>query len=510
MHQFLHVRRILFSLLFLSVLLTGYSIYYKVKYWNFGLTPNKMTDVFIVDAHITFDAFGGSVKVSLATPKSDSEFKILNEEASAKGYTFEKSTEDGRAVFKANNKVGRQNIYYRLTLYDNEDSRGKVREDSSIKVQKPIYDEQQVQLIDSIFEATKEVEGNLAQKIILIFNEQPLNESVLALLPVKASLKTKAEFMIDLLALKNLPARLVRGVYLEESKKESTADLMLEVYEGNRWRLYNLKTAEEGMPKNFVPFQRGAVSLLDVEGGSNSNVRFSVLRSVTSSFAMAEHRSKLTSTGKLYAFSIYNLPLFKQNILKWLMVFPLGILVVVLMRNVVGVPTMGTFTPMLVAMSLVQTGFFAGLLCFSIIIFIGLLLRALLSKLNLLLVPRISSVVIFVILIIEMMAIIGEQFELSVSSSAVFFPIIITAWIIERASISWEEEGPKNALTEIFYTLLTAILTYAVIASEYIRHFTFAFNEINLVILFTVMLLGTYTGYRITELKRFYPLVKEK
>ncbi|MBO7605288.1 MAG: hypothetical protein J6S61_02320, partial [Elusimicrobiaceae bacterium] len=34
--------------------------------------------------------------------------------------------------------------------------------------------------------------------------------------------------------------------------------------------------------------------------------------------------------------------------------------------------------------------------------------------------------------------------------------------------------------------------------------------EINLVILFVVMLLGTYTGYRLTEIKRFYPLVKDK
>ena len=93
------------------------------------------------------------------------------------------------------------------------------------------------------------------------------------------------------------------------------------------------------------------------------------------------------------------------------------------------------------------------------------------------------------------MAVIGHNFDIEVSSSAVYFPIIITAWIIERLSISWEEEGPKNALKEMFWTMVTAIATYAVIASEAIRHFMFAFNEINLVILFVVMLLGTYTGY---------------
>ena len=93
--------------------------------------------------------------------------------------------------------------------------------------------------------------------------------------------------------------------------------------------------------------------------------------------------------------------------------------------------------------------------------------------------------------------------------SAVFFPIIIMAWIIERASITWEEEGAINAGKEIFYSLVAAIVTYFIISSEYIRHIMFAFNELNLVILFVVMLLGTYTGYRLTELRRFKPLIKE-
>ena len=116
--------------------------------------------------------------------------------------------------------------------------------------------------------------------------------------------------------------------------------------------------------------------------------------------------------------------------------------------------------------------------------------------------------VIFVILIMQYMAIIGYQINWEVASSAIFFPIIITAWIIERASIIWEEDGAGNATREIIYSMITAIATYFVISNEYIRHITFAFSEINLVILFIVMLLGTYTGYRLTELKRFTPLAR--
>ena len=376
------------------------------------------------------------------------------------------------------------------------------------EVQKPVYDKQQQQIADEIWEDADKLEGSFPQKIIAVFNQEPLSPSVNAFLPVKITQRQRVEKMIELLALKSVPARLAHGVRLEEGKQAVEADLMLEAYDGRKWRLFDVNTGKAGLPKNFIIFQRGGASLLDVAGGENSKVRFSVLRSVTSSFKLAGPRARMSDFKKMFDYSIYSLPLLEQNTLKWLMVFPLGILVVVLMRNVIGIKTMGTFTPMLVAMSLVKTGFWAGLVCFSVIIAVGLVLRAVLSKLNLLLVPRISAVVIFVILIMQFMTIAGARLDWEIASSAVFFPIIITAWIIERASITWEEDGAANALSEIVYSMITAVVTYLVISSEYIRHITFAFNEINLVILFAVMLLGTYTGYRLTELKRFTPLAK--
>ena len=190
------------------------------------------------------------------------------------------------------------------------------------------------------------------------------------------------------------------------------------------------------------------------------------------------------------------------------MIFPLAILIVVILRNIIGLKTMGTFTPMLISMALVETGFIPGLIAFTLVVGVGLAIRMGLSKLNLLLVPRISAVVVFVILIIQMSAVIGYQLDWTVASSALFFPIIILAWVIERASIICEEEGLRNACKEVFCSVLVAVITYFVIVNNTIRHIMFAFNELNLVILFIVMLLGTYTGYRLTELKRFAPLVQ--
>ncbi|MBQ9272024.1 MAG: UUP1 family membrane protein [Alphaproteobacteria bacterium] len=505
------VRGILAICLFLAVAFASFATYYKIAHWGFSFKPHEGTEIWTVDAHISFIPTGEPIEVALSTPRLGAEYKILSEDVVAKGYAITKDEKNHRMIMKSAPKKHKQDIYYRIMLYDNEDVVGKIRDYNKPKVTKPTFEsEQQRAMVEEIWKlAEAQKEGTSAAKIIKLLTAEVLKPEVDTFLPVKKSQRIMAEKIMYLLSYKNIASRIVRGVKISEKRREAPADLMLEVYEGSKWMVYNIETGAAGLPKNFVVFQRGGVSLYDVVGGRHSDIKFSVIQSAVSSFKMAGKRAKYEDS-RVFDFTIYNLPTLEQNTLKWLMIFPLGILLVVLLRNVIGIPTMGTFTPMLVAMSLVRTGFCAGLICFALIIALGLLVRTLLTRLNLLLVPRISAVVIFVILIMQVLTIFGYQYDIRIASSAVFFPIIITAWIIERASITWEEEGAQNATKQIINTSLVAVLTYFVISNTYIRHIMFAFNEWNLVILILVMQLGTYTGYRLVELKRFAPLIKEK
>ncbi len=498
------VRAVLTLGLILSFAFAVYAACYKVKYWGFNFAPRKVTDVWTVEEHVSFMPDGNNIRVSMARPISTAGFKVLDENIVAPGYKVKK--EAGRIEVSAKPQQGLQDVYYRVLLYDNVDSRGKTEAEKPSVPEKPVMDEQTAALAQQLLDMSANFAGDAVQQIVLLFNQNPPEGVVQAFVPTPRTDKAAVEAMIDLLALKGIPARLVRGVKLEEGKKSLTPDVMFEAYLDGMWKIYNPKTGKKGLPSDFIIFQRGGKSLVDVVGGTDSVTKFSVMKSIRSSFRMAGHRADLSQSRSLFDYSIYNLPLNEQNVLKWLMIFPLAILVVVIMRNVVGIATMGTFTPMLIAMSLVETGFWPGLICFSLILSVGLLIRAGLSRLNLLLVPRISAVVIFVVLIMQVLAVIGYQWKWPIASSALFFPIIIMAWIIERASITWEEDGAANATREIVYSIIVAVITYFVIVNEYIRHIMFAFNEFNLVILFIVMLLGTYTGYRLTELKRFAPL----
>ncbi|MDF5468666.1 7TM domain-containing protein, partial [Vibrio parahaemolyticus] len=53
------------------------------------------------------------------------------------------------------------------------------------------------------------------------------------------------------------------------------------------------------------------------------------------------------------------------------------------------------------------------------------------------------------------------------------------------------------------------VLVYLAMTNSYIQHLTFNFIGLQLIVLAGILLLGTYTGYRLTELRRFKPLAED-
>ena len=169
----------------------------------------------------------------------------------------------------------------------------------------------------------------------------------------------------------------------------------------------------------------------------------------------------------------------------------------------------GTFMPVLIAVAFIQTNLTVGLLGFLSIVGVGLVIRSYLSRLNLLLVARISAVIITVIGIIGILSFITYKLGLTQGMKITFFPMIILSWTIERMSILWEEEGPKEVVKQGGGSLLVAVLAYLAMDNGIIQHLTFNFLGLQLMLMATVLLMGNYTGYRLSELKRFKPLVDE-
>ena len=188
---------------------------------------------------------------------------------------------------------------------------------------------------------------------------------------------------------------------------------------------------------------------------------------------------------------------------------PLGALVIVVLRNLVGLATFGTFMPVLIALAFRETELVWGIFMFLLLVVVGLLLRLYLERLKLLLVPRLAAVLTIVIMLIAFFSIISVRLELDRGLSVALFPVVILAMTIERMSIVLEENGSQEALKLGSGSLIAAIIGYLVMTNETLTHIMFVFPETLLLILAITLLLGRYTGYRLLELWRFRSLMKE-
>ncbi|AHI33259.1 hypothetical protein AU15_15010 [Marinobacter salarius] len=156
-----------------------------------------------------------------------------------------------------------------------------------------------------------------------------------------------------------IPARTADGLALEDARRRQQLRPFLQIYDGSRWLTFNPRTAEQGLPEHVLLWRQAAASLLDIVGGDNSDVSFSMLRQTIPALQLAQAQSSENGLGFL---SLYQLPIEEQSMFRMLLLLPLGALVVAFMRIVVGIRTSGTFMPILIAVAFVQTTLIPGLI----------------------------------------------------------------------------------------------------------------------------------------------------
>lgn len=126
-----------------------------------------------------------------------------------------------------------------------------------------------------------------------------------------------------------------------------------------------------------------------------------------------------------------------------------------------------------------------------------------------LLVPRLSAVLIVVVLLMLIISLMSHKLGLDTGLSVALFPMVIVAMTIERMSIVWEERGAVDAMRAAFGSLVLATLAYTGMGLNWLEHLIITFPELLLVVLALVVLAGRYTGYRLLELTRFKALASQ-
>src|SRR5690606_28080099 len=78
--------------------------------------------------------------------------------------------------------------------------------------------------------------------------------------------------------------------------------------------------------------------------------------------------------------SLYRLPLPLQSMFTTIMLIPIGALVLSFARNLIGIPTFGIFTPILLTLFFKETSFGFGMLFFSVVVGMGIIEKYILDK----------------------------------------------------------------------------------------------------------------------------------
>ncbi len=495
----------------LAVLLCAFGLSMFVYKWHvlgFPLTENQETPVWTIESAIQFDSGPGTIKVSLLIPTLTPGFRMLNENTVSRGYGFSVNYGSGgrEAQWAIRRTDGPQTIYYRISVYE---------DDSIVDLDTtppfpppPVIDEPFRTAVDVIVSEVREQSADTASftaQLLRRMNDSSPDPNVELLLSGVDSDAKFVETMTMMLAAARIPARMVRGFKLEGRQRRVQPRAWLEVHDGDRWRYFNPVNGDEGLPDQYFIWWRGNEPLVNVEGGSNVQVDFAIQENRLETVAIAETRAA-KENATLIDFSPYSLPIQTQAVYSILLMIPIGALVMVVMRNFVGIDAFGTFMPVLIALAFRETKLFWGVVLFTLLVALGLSIRFLLERLRLLLVPRLSAVLIVVVMLMLLISLLSHQLGMETGLSVALFPMVIIAMTIERMSVVWEERGPADAMRAAFGSLVVAVFAYIFMGLEWLEHLIFTFPELLLIVLAAVLLAGRYTGYRLLELKRFRAL----
>lgn len=488
--------------------------YYKYSRLGMPLLPAQQTEVWTVEAKLRFKANGGPAKAEFYIPKDIPGFRKLNEDFISSNYGL--ATENGdlnrKALWAVRRAKGKQVLYYRMefTRDDNNwEKRAFPKRPAYPAV--PSYEEPLGSAVQAVLNEVRSHSADIAtftRELLKRLNNPKPDQNISLINKTGHGTIEWVRQLVDILAGARIPARIVYVLPLQDLVKHGQLIPWIEVHNDFEWIAFDPITGQQGFSHNTLVWRTGDDPIATITGGEPAVVDFSISRHALSQVTVAEQWAHQANS-RLMDFSLFALPVQTQNVYRIILMVPLGALVIVLLRNIVGLATFGTFMPVLIALAFRETDLVWGVFLFMLLVIVGLLLRLYLEKLKLLLVPRLAAVLTIVIMLIALFSIISVRLELDRGLSVALFPVVILAMTIERMSIVLEESGSQEAIKLGSGSMIAAIIGYLVMTNEKLAHILFVFPETLLIVLAITLLLGRYTGYRLLELWRFRNLIKE-
>lgn len=503
----LHLKVLITILVLLGVTVTCYQIFIL----GIPVTEDETDDLWNIDAKVEFVANAKDpVKIQMFVPPLSRDYVSLNESFISNNYGVSVNRADGnrKVTWSARRATGNQTLYYRLVLtkrYSTEKVKIKgptFRDSLAVEGPEKIAAEA---LMAPIRQHSADVETFVSETIKRVNNLN--DDNVKLLLAGDASPMNKAKVIDLLLSIAHVPMEKVHTIRLVADTPQNP-ELWLRSFNGNDWLYFNPETGEQGLPNDRLLWWSGDESLITVDGGRKATVTFSMNNSEMNAIRLAKLTDENTDADFL-EYSLYGLPLQTQQTFMIMVMIPIGVLVILVLRNLVGIQTLGTFTPVLIALAFRETQLGFGIILFTVITALGLSLRSYLEHLKLQMLPRLSVVLTFVVVLIATISLFSHKLGLERGLSVALFPMVILTMTIERLSITWEERGGGHAMKVAVGTLFAASIAHLLMTVPEAVYFVFTFPAVLLILVGFMLAMGRYRGYRLTELVRFKAFLKK-
>jgi len=506
------------------LLLSGVTAFLRLRALDYDVTFMTPATVFDVDLIQTVDTNGDEVSLKTFLPSPESRQRIFDERNQSGDLQFTSSLDDGNRVgiWRAADVRGKQVVTWSFRAAT---SAVRYEIDPAIKLGAVASGVDRETL-----EPTKAIQSTAPEVTALAASLVPPDRSVLGFLratfdrvqslgfkPFKgttdaltalrlgeASCNGRGRLMAALARSVGLPARLVGGLVLENGSKR-TSHQWVEVWLGGHWVPFdptNHHFAE--IPYNYLALYRGDHVLFKHTSDLDFRYSYVIKRSFVPRQELEQKKQVL---GFWAVFAQLGIPL---DLLKVIIMIPLGSLVVVIFRNVIGLRTFGVFLPVLIAVAARATGYWWGILGFSAMILFTSLVRRLLEKLELLHTAQLAVLLTTVIGSMLLLALGAERLGLTDLAKVTLFPVAIMALTSERFAVVEDEEGRRAAWMTLFRSLVAVGFCYLTISSLSLQILMLGFPELLLAVIAADIWLGRWIGMRATEWLRFKGLLRER
>ncbi|MBI1944498.1 MAG: transglutaminase [Deltaproteobacteria bacterium] len=490
----------------------------KLSAFQYSLAEVLPRTQYDVTLHAELDGHDGEVRVRTFLPQSDARQVVMTEQnLTAAGVSFSSEAVglNRVATWEQSSAQDGQSLAYRFSVLATPvryqiDPGLRVPDTYPASVRGYLAAEEHIQVdapeIARTAESAGADHGTILERLQAVFaltsgmKQRPFKGTTDALTALRlgeASCNGKSRLFVALARRVGVPARLVGGFVMEPGVKRTTHQ-WAEAYVAGHWIPFdstNHHFAE--LPERYLTLYTGDEALFRHTSDINFKYRFETETVLVPS-------PKVKSTFRFFnVWSLFDRLGLSFMLLRTLLMLPVGALVVVLFRNVIGVPTFGTFLPALIAASAGETGLWWGLLAVLIVVVVAATVRRAFHRLQLLHSPSLAILLAAVAVTLLTTALVSDAVGARKLAYVSVFPVAVLAISAERFFLELTEKGARPAFKSLLGTLFVMAACWAVMNSLALQVLLIGFPELLLIVVAVDVYLGRWIGVRLSEYLRF-------